>query len=411
MRFGTACNFCKGSVLVRYTIDDINDDMVLGESIYLPSGELLLATGYRIKERYRRRLIEMGYRSLLIEVEGTESVRPENTVSEVAENEMAGALDTSSKGLMVAIQDFRDQSSEKVKDLIKKNKQHLNKYIMTSGIARALEQFIEEIMSQSSIVLNLSAMRQTEPSLFTHALNVAITSLCIGKKYKLAYEEMKQLGIGALNYDLGLIALPKELLEKSCADFSESEQKLYRQHCAFGFIMLSQNHLIPSTSAAVALQHHEHQEGTGFPRGIKGDNRPPLKDFSRQNMIHRFAEIVAVADRYDACLHGRLQMGYERLNVKDALKVVIEAGGRELNSDIVKTLISIVPLYPVGARVRIVNAPSPQLVGYYGVVAKDNPENLEAPQVIIYESKNHQKIKPVLIDMNRHSGIVLELVV
>ena len=97
--------------------------------------------------------------------------------------------------------------------------------------------------------------------------------------------------------------------------------------------------------------------------------------------------------------------------MKDALRVVIEAGGRELNSDIVKTLIAIVPLYPVGARVRIVNAPSPQLIGYYGVVARDNPENLEAPQVIIYESKNHQKIRPVLIDMNRHSGIVLELVV
>jgi HD-GYP domain-containing protein (c-di-GMP phosphodiesterase class II) len=401
----------KGSLLVRYTIDDISDDMVLGESIYLPSGELLLATGYRIKERYRKRLIEMGYRSLLIEVEGTESVRPETTVSEVAENEMSGALDTSSRGLMVAIQDFRDQSSEKVKELIKKNKQHLNKYIMTTGIARALEQFVEEIMSQSSIVLNLSAMRQTQPSLFTHALNVTITALCIGKKYKLSYEEMKQLGIGALNYDLGLITLPKELLEKSCDDFTEAEMKLYRQHCVFGFIMLSQNHLVPSTSAAVALQHHEYQSGNGFPRGIKGDNRPPLKDFSRQNMIHRFAEIVAVADRYDACLHGRLQMGYTAMEVRNALKAVIEAGGEELNSDIVKTLVSIVPIFPVGARIRIVNAPSPQLIGHYGVVAKDNPENVEAPQIIIYESKNHQKIKPILIDLSRHSGFILELVV
>ena len=397
--------------MVRYTIDDVNEDMVLGESIYLPSGELLLATGYRIKERYRKRLIEMGYRSLLIEVEGTESVRPENTVSEVAENEMAGALDSSSKGLMVAIQDFRNQSSEKVKDLIKKNKQHLNKYIMTSGIARALEQFIEEIMSQSSIVLNLSAMRQTQPSLFTHALNVTITSLCIGKKYKLSYEEMKQLGIGALNYDLGLIALPKELVDKSFNDYGEAEIKLYRQHCVFGFIMLSQNHLIPSTSAAVALQHHEHQCGGGFPRGIKGDNRPPLKDFSRQNMIHRFAEIVAVADRYDAHLHGRLQMGFAARDVRNALRKVIEAGGGELNSDIVKTLVSIVPIFPVGARIHIVNAPTPQLVGHYGVVAKDNHENLETPQIIIYETKNHQKIKPILIDLHRHSGFVLELVV
>ncbi len=385
--------------------------MVLGESVYLPSGELLLSTGNKIKEQYRRRLIEMGYRSLLIEVEGTEDVRPTTTVSESAQYEMKNAIETSSRGLGEEIRQFRAQSADQIKELIKKNRQHLNKYIMTSGMSKALERFIEEIMSQSAIVLNLSAMRQTEPGLFTHALNVTITSLCIGKKYKLSYEEMKQLGIGALNYDVGLIALPKGLLEKSIIEFNDSETKLYRQHTLFGYYILSQNHLIPPTSAAASLQHHEHQNGSGFPRGIKGDNRPPLKDFSRKNMIHRFAEIVAVADVYDACLYGRLQMGLKEMNVQNAIKHLIAAAGEKLNSDIVRTLVSIVPIFPVGARIRIVNAPSAQLVGHYGVVARDNPNNLEAPQIIIYETKNHQKIKPILIDLSKHSGFTLELVV
>jgi hypothetical protein len=68
-------------------------------------------------------------------------------------------------------------------------------------------------------------------------------------------------------------------------------------------------------------------------------------------------------------------------------------------------------LYPVGARIKIINAPTPQLIGYYGVVARDNPENLENPQIIIYETKNRQKIKPILIDMAKHKGFTLELVV
>ncbi|MBN1308927.1 MAG: hypothetical protein JXA18_13475 [Chitinispirillaceae bacterium] len=397
--------------MVRYVIEEVNDSMVLGESVYLPSGELLLATGNRIKERYRRRLVEMGYHSLLIDVEGTETVRPAPTVSETAQREMGNALESSSRGLSAEIQNFRNQSTEKIRELIKKNRQHLNKFIMTAGVARALEQFIEEIMSQSAVVLNLSVLRQTQPSLFIHALNVAITGLCIGKKYKLSYEEMKQLGIGALNYDLGLIALPKELLGKPAETFNETEMKLYRQHTVFGYHMLSQNHMIPTTSAAVALQHHEYQNGSGFPRGIIGDNRPPLKDFSRKNMIHRFSEIVAVADTYDACLFGRPEMELSAMNVQTALRYIIRAGGDKLNSDIVRTLVSIVPIYPVGARIRIVNAPTPQLIGNYGVVARDNPDNLETPQIIIYETKNHQKIKPVLIDMHRHSGFTLELVV
>jgi hypothetical protein len=99
------------------------------------------------------------------------------------------------------------------------------------------------------------------------------------------------------------------------------------------------------------------------------------------------------------------------MSTQSALRHIIELGGETLNSDIVRTLVSIVPIYPVGARIRIANAPTPQLVGHYGVVARDNPENLENPQIIIYETKNHQKIKPILIDMDKHSGFTLELVV
>ena len=397
--------------MVRYQLDDVQEDMVLGESIFLPSGELLLAAGYRIKERYRERLKTLGYRNILIEVEGTESVQPETTVSETSQREMCTTLDTTSKELAGAIQQFRQRSTNKVKDIIRENKQYLNKFIMNSGMAKALEQFIDEIMSQSSIVLNLSALQQTQPGLISHALNVTITSLCIGKKYKFSYEEMKQLGIGALNYDLGLIALPKEILEKKRSELDEAEEKNYRQHTVFGFLMLSQNHMIPSTSAAVALQHHERENGSGFPQGIRGDNRPPLKDFSRQNMIHRFAEIVAVADMYDAYVSGRPQESIEAQDIKTAIKNLIAMSGNELNSDIVKTLTTIVPLFPVGARIKIAKAPSPQLEGYYGVVAKDNPDNLENPQIIILETKNRQKIKPIIIDLAKYKGFILELVI
>jgi HD-GYP domain-containing protein (c-di-GMP phosphodiesterase class II) len=170
--------------------------------------------------------------------------------------------------------------------------------------------------------------------------------------------------------------------------------------------MLSQNPAIAATSAAVALQHHECQNGSGFPRGILGENRPPMKDFSRKKVIHRFAEIVAVADTYDMLISGRLG---PTMGVKDAIRRVLELGETILNKDIVKTLISIVPAYPVGARIRILNAPTSQLIGYYGVVAKDNVTNLEEPQIILFESKNRQRIPPILVDLAKHKGFTLEV--
>lgn len=96
---------------------------------------------------------------------------------------------------------------------------------------------------------------------------------------------------------------------------------------------------------------------------------------------------------------------------KDAIKEIIKRSGTELNSDIVKTLCTMVPLYPVGARIRITRSPLSQVDGYVGVVAKDNPENLENPQIILYETKNRQKIKPILLDLSKHSGYGVELLV
>jgi hypothetical protein len=183
---------------------------------------------------------------------------------------------------------------------------------------------------------------------------------------------------------------------KSFATFNDESLKQYRQHTVFGYLMLSQNPAIPSTSSAVALQHHEREDGSGYPQGLRGDNRPPLKDISRKNVIHRFAEIVAVADVYDSLISGRHIEDIPPCPPRDAIRKIIQMSGTTLNSEIVKVLVSIIPLFPVGARIRVTNAPSPQLNGYYGVVAKDNHDNLECPLIILYETKNHVKIKPVL---------------
>ena len=393
--------------MVRYNLEDITDDMVLGESLFLSSGELLLAAGYKLKERYRRRLVELGFGSVLVEIEGTESVIPETIISTHVQREMALSLNKTAKELSDSLGIF-DQGARHVQKMIRENKRNLNKFISSSGLFHALDKFIEDILSQSSVMLNMSELSKTGGDLFTHAINVTIIALCIGRKYRFTYDEMKQLGIGAVNVDLGMVAVPREILEAS-EELTEEQSLMLRQHTVFGYLMLSQNPAIPPTSAAVTLQHHEYQNGSGYPRGIKGENRPPLKDFSRKKVIHRFAEIVAVADAYEMLVSGRIH--YSRPHTtQDAVRIVIEKSGAFLNSDIVKTLTSIVPVFPTGARIRIVNAPVPQLVGYIGVVARNYPDNLDSPSLVLYETKNHQKIKPILIETAKHSGIHFELV-
>lgn len=393
--------------MVRYNIEDINEEMVLGESLFLPSGELLLAAGYRLQERYRRRLKELGFISVLVEIEGTESVIPETIIATHIQREMALSLNKTMRDMADSLP-IHDQGIRSIQKMIRENKHHLNKFIMSSGISHALEKFIDDILSQSSVVLNMFELAKAQDDLFIHAINVTIIALCLGRKFHFSYEEMKQLGIGAINCDLGMVAVPRVILDKNNV-LTDEEALMLRQHTVFGYLMLSQNPAIPPTSAAVALQHHERQDGSGYPRGIKGENRPPLKDFSRKKVIHRFAEIVAVADLYEMLTLGRRHYS-DRHSAQDAIKRVVEMSGTKLNSEVVKTLVSIVPLFPTGARIRIVNAPVPQLVGYSGVVAKNDLERPDQPSLVLYETRNHQRITPILIDTARYSGVQFELI-
>jgi len=95
-------------------------------------------------------------------------------------------------------------------------------------------------------------------------------------------EEMKQLGVGAMNYDLGMVAVPRKILEKK-DELTKKELMALRQHTVYGYLLLSQNPLIPATSAAVALQHHELQDGSGYPRGIKGPTGRPIRIFIKEH--------------------------------------------------------------------------------------------------------------------------------
>ena len=368
---------------------------------------MLLAAGYKIKDEYIGLLKKRGIASVLIDVEGTESVVPETVISTHLQQSMAMSL---SKMETVFLDAFSVdlEGAGAIDDFIKKNKHHLNKFLTSSQIGPKVEKMIQEILNQPITIYNMAELMQAEAGLFYHAINVAVISLCIGKKFHFSMEEMKQLGVGAMNYDLGMVAVPRKILEKK-DELTKKELMALRQHTVYGYLLLSQNPLIPATSAAVALQHHELQDGSGYPRGIKGANRPPHKDFSLKNTIHRFAEIVTVAETYENLIAGR-RHDSRVMSAPEAIKNMIELGGTKLNSIIVKALVSIVPLYPTGARIRVTNAPASNLIGYAGVIAKNDPARFNQPSIMLYESRNHRRIKPILVETAKMPGVQFELI-
>lgn len=392
--------------MVYYSIDDLKPGMVIGQSIYDEHKKLVIASGYRLNRNHIKLLKKWGYSEIQIYVKGTESINPESIISDHVQQQLSQVINKTSKDIEMVFRNT-EKTKEKVLKLIKSDSEIIRQYIRTSGSMEVINTTVNSVMQEPWTIANLCKMQETDNSLFKHAIHVTVIALCIGKKYHFDHNEMKQLGLGAINCDIGMLALPEELVNKE-EELTTEEKVALQQHAVYGYLMLQGSSEIPPTSATVALSHHEQQDGLGLPRGLKGENRQPVRILTKENLIHRFAEIVAVADTYDMFINGRKHYS-KKLSPGETIKKLIEMAGSKLNSEIVKTLVSIVPAYPVGARIKIVNCPNPDLVGGIGVVSKVDPAHLFEPSILIYESRNHQPIKPVKIDISNHKGISIEL--
>src|SRR4030095_3406567 len=110
-----------------------------------------------------------------------------------------------------------------------------------------------------------------------------------------------------------------------------------------GFELLQAVHPNDVLVNHVALQHHERQDGHGYPRGLTGNNRVSRPKFGNEGRILLIAEIAAAAERpYRGALGPEV--------VVETLQAM---AGTYLNSELLEVFLSAVPLFPIGMTVRV----------------------------------------------------------
>jgi HD-GYP domain-containing protein (c-di-GMP phosphodiesterase class II) len=124
-----------------------------------------------------------------------------------------------------------------------------------------------------------------------HTHRVADMTVSLALRMGLSESELAHIRRGALMHDIGKMAIPDTILQKPDALTAE-EQAIMRTHPEKAYQILSQiDYLIPALE--IPYCHHEHWDGTGYPRGLKGDEIP----FA--------AQLFSVVDVYDALTTDR----------------------------------------------------------------------------------------------------------
>ena len=202
---------------------------------------------------------------------------------------------------------------------------------------------LAEVATASNELLSLALSKETKPTLATHSINSSIIALRIGKNLQIQAGELSLLGAAALLLDLGMIRVNPKILNKS-GGLTDSERKKVQQHVEYSvkFIenAIKDDFQQECQYMTIAIsQHHERQEGQGYPQNLTGDK------------IIRAGKILGIADTYEAMCHTRFHRS--RQTTYRALQEVVGMKKTFFDPIILRALVNELTFFPIGCFVRL----------------------------------------------------------
>jgi len=180
-----------------------------------------------------------------------------------------------------------------------------------------------------------------------HSRRVTAYTIALARELGLDQEQLRIIARGAFLHDIGKISTPDAVLLKR-GKLTAGEAEVMRRHCARGYQMV---HKIPflRDAAELVYAHHENFDGSGYPRGLRGDAIP------------LGARIFAIADTLDAITSKRTY--HKGLSFVQARQEIARCGGSQFDPKIVKVFLAMPLELWYDLRCQVEHAP----VGTFGV--------------------------------------------
>ncbi len=170
---------------------------------------------------------------------------------------------------------------------------------------------VDLIVSGGEAVRHLIDLTAYDHSTYVHSTNVGIFAVALARKVfgRGAEHDLKRLGAGFFLHDLGKRQIPIDILNKPGA-LTSQERQIVNLHPEDGHRLLLGSSLLTEEAKIIILQHHERDDGHGYPYGLK------------QGDIHPYARICRLVDVYEALTSKRPY--HAQRSTYDALKLMRE---------------------------------------------------------------------------------------
>jgi len=344
----------------KVAVTDLREGAIFSAPVYIEGNNLLVPAGVAVRKKDIVRLNSWGIES--VETDG----KLVTIVTESAKPPPAGASNSPKADTPVKADTMvKEASGAKTSSVIslpevQENKGAYRSYLeLIERVNEVCENITNGVSVEARSIDNISGrllqtVREQRNSFVGYILggeikghdaakslvNTAILSALIAQELKLPHHKTLQIVTGALLHDVGMLRMPKDIVEKR-GGLSPAELQRIQSHTLYTYKIVNKELLYPEDVGLIVLQHHERWDGEGYPRHLSG------------TAIDIGARIVSVADAFEAMVsqkpYRNSMMGYQ------AMKNLLSDNLRRFDPDVIKAFIQTMGIYPIGSIILLNN--------------------------------------------------------
>jgi HD-GYP domain-containing protein (c-di-GMP phosphodiesterase class II) len=242
---------------------------------------------------------------------------------------------------------------------------------------KVVSDFVDSIVRNPDAMVWMSRIKNKTEYEVEHSLNVCVLAIVFGRHLNFDERELHTVGVCGLLHDIGDMNIQTDVLDNP-GPLSDDQIKIMRSHTVGGYKLLTETQGVAPAVIDAALNHHEYQDGSGYPRGLTGDR------------ISECAKIIAIVDAYDAMTSERCYAS--AVSTDAAQKILYECRGGQFDEEYTMEFMRAVGPYPPGTWVELHN-------GMVGVVLSANQRFRNLPVISLVLDGEKKATEEKMLDL------------
>jgi len=228
-------------------------------------------------------------------------------------------------------------------------------------VKQAVSPMIDSVLRNQDAMAWLVCLRKRDEYAYNHSIASSVWAVVLGRHLGFDRTGLQTLAMGGMLLDVGKVHIPESISGKA-GPLETQEMQIMRSHVDYGLALAKKTPGINQDILDMILSHHERHDGSGYPRGLAGNDIPV------------YGRIAGIVDCYDAMITRRPWA--EAKSSYDAVRELNLLAGQQFQRELVEQFVQALGMFPTGTIVEL-------NTGEVGIVIEQNRVRRLRPKIML----------------------------